>query len=101
MQMKTTVKILSLSFVVALSILFYSCSKDSSANSAVPSGSQDVSLYLTDAPGTFDKVLIDIRSVQVLVDTCNGSGRPHRQPCTVWETLNVAPGIYDLLTLRN
>jgi hypothetical protein len=100
--MKNTVKILSLSFVVLfLGILFYSCSKDSSANSTVPSGSQNVSLYMTDAPGVFDKVLIDIQSVQVLVDTCNSSGRPHQEPCNVWETLNVTPGIYDLLTLRN
>ncbi len=100
--MKNTVKILSFSVVVLfLSIFFYSCSKDGAGDASVPSGSQNVSLYMTDAPGAFDKVLIDIKSVQVLVDTCNSTGRPHHEPCNIWETLNVTPGVYDLLTLRN
>jgi hypothetical protein len=104
--MKKTVNVLFLSAIALFtSILFYACSKDSSSgsmDSSVPSGKQNVSLYLTDAPGYFDKVLIDIQSVQVLVDTCSGNDRYNRHDtCNVWEPLTVTPGIYDLLTLRN
>jgi hypothetical protein len=100
--MKKTVKILSFSIVALFfSVLFYGCSKDTSMNSTVPGGSQDVSLYLTDAPGFFDKVLIDIRSVQVLVDTCSSRQEMFHDTCNVWEPLTVTPGVYDLLTLRN
>jgi len=102
--MKKAVKIISLlSIALIFSILFYACSKDSSSmSSTVPAGAQNVSLYLTDGPGFFDKVLIDIRSVEVLVDTCSGRQNRYQQDhCNVWDTLNVTPGIYDLLTLRN
>jgi hypothetical protein len=100
--MKKTVKILSLSAIAFLfTIIFYSCSKDNSMGSSVPAGQQDVSLYLTDAPGFFDKVLIDIQSVQVLVDTCSAREGRFHDTCNVWEPLNITPGIYDLLTLRN
>ena len=103
MQMKSTVKIISLAAVALfLSILFYACSKDNSATTSVPSGSQDLSLYLTDAPARFNEVLVDIQSVQVLVDTCsNNSNFFHQDSCNVWKSLNVTPGIYNLLTLQN
>jgi hypothetical protein len=100
-----TVNLISLSIVgFLLSIFFFSCSKNDMAgsNGAVPTGQQNVSVYLTDNPGFFDKVLIDIRSVQALVDTCtNNNDRRNHDTCNVWESLNVTPGIYDLLTLRN
>src|ERR1700722_8978348 len=100
--MKKTVNLISLSIAAFLfSILFNACSKDSSLSSTIPSDQQNVSLYLTDGPGFFDKVLIDIRSVQVLVDTCSNSSRFRHDTCNVWEPLNVTPGIYDLLSLRN
>src|SRR5579862_8131059 len=111
--MKKTVHLLK--FITAgifFSILFYACSKDSSMNNNVPPGMQKASIYLTDGPGFFDKVLIDIRSVQVLIDTCSStSNRNHdwddhnhnslSDTCFVWDSLNVTPGIYDLLTLSN
>jgi hypothetical protein len=100
--MKKTVNILSLSAIAFLfTVLVYSCSKDSMGSATVPAGQQDVSLYLTDAPGFFDKVLVDIRSVQVLVDTCSSRRNNFHDTCNVWEPLNITPGIYDLLTLRN
>ena len=54
----------------AVSFLMTACNKSASVDSTVPAGQQHLSLYLTDGPGLFDKVLIDIRSVKVLVDTC-------------------------------
>jgi len=88
--------------------IFFACSKEkSNDNSTVPAGKQALSLYLTDGPTDyFDKVLIDIKSVKVLVDTCDKS-RSRRvnwdstKKCTIWDSLSVAPGVYDLLTLRN
>src|SRR3954467_5976597 len=84
-------------------IVFYACSKDKSESSTVPSGKQELSLYLTDGPTDFfDKVNIDIKSVKVLVDTCDKS-RSHRNdndsvPCKVWDSLTITPGVYDLLS---
>src|SRR6185436_10090979 len=84
------------------------CSKEkSSDNATVPSGKQALSLYLTDGPTDyFDKVLIDIKSVKVLVDTCDKSRRRRdnwdsTNHCAIWDSLSIAPGVYDLLTLRN
>jgi hypothetical protein len=106
-----TVKILSISLAALfLSILFYACSKDGMAGSStVPTDKQNVSLYLTDAPAAFDKVLIDIQSVQALVDTCSKSNNNQGNGwfgndylnCSVWDTLNISPGVYNLLNLQN
>jgi len=89
-------------------IIFFACSKEkSSDNSSVPSGKQSLNLYLTDGPTDFfDKVLIDIKSVKVLVDTCDRSRRRQdnwdsTKKCFVWDSLAVKPGVYDLLSLRN
>lgn len=92
--------------VVTGTTIFYACSKDKSDNSTVPSGKQNLSLYLTDGPTDFfDKVNIDIKSVKVLIDTCDKSRRRHDDndtvQCKVWDSLSIAPGVYDLLSLRN
>jgi hypothetical protein len=86
--------------------LFYACSKSDSVSNEVPAGKQNVSIFLTDDPGFFDRVLVDIRSVKVLVDTCakrdrNGWWDNRRDSCFVWDSLTIRPGVYDLLTLRN
>ena len=92
--------------VAAGAIVFYACSKDKSDNSTVPSGKQQLSLYLTDGPTDFfDKVNIDIKSVKVLVDTCDKSRKRRDDDdsvqCKVWDSLTITPGVYDLLSLRN
>lgn len=102
-----------------LAIFLFSCSKDNSASVDVPAGYQKVSVYLTDDPAVFDHVYIDIQSVKALVDTCESSdsndcddhhGGGHHgdddhdssnNNCRILVDLNVQPGIYDLLTLRN
>jgi hypothetical protein len=110
----------------ALSMIIYACTKNNSAEpQKVPDGMQKVSLMLTDDPGLFDKVMIDIQRVEVLVDTCNsGSGdndddddrwddrnrcgwwedwkdKDRDEDCNVWDTLDINAGVYDLLQLRN
>ena len=111
--MTTKGKLLGLcSMVLTISIAFFACSKDDSHNSEpVPPGKQEVQLFLTDDPALFDKVLIDIKSVQVLIDTCDKNkddddDRGHHDDdqedhCVNWDTLNITPGVYDLLGLRN
>jgi hypothetical protein len=109
--MNTKGKLLSLgSIAMVIMLAFFACSKDDSLKNedpALPEGKQQVKLFLTDGPDLFDKVLIDIKSVQVLVDTCdkNKDDDHHDSDdsikCANWQTLNIAPGVYDLLTLRN
>ncbi len=101
-------------------VLFYSCSKESSVQSDIPVGSQKVSIFLTDDPALFDQVNIDIQSVKVMVDTCDrndsaeddhhdgdhhdGGDDDHdstESRCVYWADLDIRPGVYDLLQLRN
>lgn len=90
-------------------IVLVSCTKnDSSANDQpVPAGKQSVALYLTDDPGYFDHVYVDIQSVQVLVDTCDKDMNywddwgDRNDSCRSWETLQMQAGVYDILSLRN
>ncbi len=108
-----------------LSIVIYACSKNESAGpEKIPEGKQKVSLMLTDDPGLFDKVMIDIRKVEVLIDTCTRNNddddddddwddrdrcgwwedwrdRDHDRDCDVWDSLGIRPGVYDMLQLRN
>jgi hypothetical protein len=93
--------------IVAMgTIIFFACSKEKSDTTTVPAGKQELNLYLTDGPTDyFDKVLIDIKSVKVLVDTCDKTRRRRdwdsTKTCYIWDSLNIAPGVYDLLSLRN
>ena len=98
-----------------LSLFFYACQKEtSSSGNNIPAGSQKFSVYLTDGPLDFQKVLIDIQQIAVKLDTCRrnhdddhdqpGCDADHDQrnsPCEIWDTLSIHPGVYDLLTLRN
>lgn len=102
---------------IAAAITVTACKKSDSAQA--PAGSQQhLTLYLTDGPGFFDSVLVDIKSVKVLVDTSKntrghddndwddvgdreGRNPKHSDSSLVWQNLNIAAGIYDILHLRN
>lgn len=107
---------------VAAVSLMEACNKDNSASTKpIAANQQKVSLYLSDDPGFFDKVFLDIRKVEVLVDTCGKTDdegwddkdrcwwdedHDHDRgskpdSCQVWDSLDIHPGVYDLLTLRN
>lgn len=106
-------------FVLLVSILalvFFACQKEVSYsnNSNIPAGQSKLSVYLTDGPLDFQKVLIDIQQIAVKIDTCHRNGDDdHDGPgcdddhdslsshCEIWDTLDIRPGVYDLLTLRN
>ena len=118
--MKTLVKWLALGSAATLLFFAFSCSKEnssSSSGSGVPSGQSKVSVYLTDAPVSFYKVLIDIRQIAVEIDTATsqssqdvpnqwdnnycGFGRNANDKSLIWDTLNITPGVYNLLDLQN
>ncbi len=103
---------------------FYACQKDVSGS--VDEGKQKVVVYLNDDPSIdFTKVLVDIRYVEIKIDTStrgqhdddddeddDHDGNNHHDEDDdddhhgfdehgQWDTLAVTPGLYDLLRLRN
>lgn len=115
--MKTKQVFFGVMMFIATALAITSCKKNESAQT--PAGKQNLSLYMTDGPGFFDKVFVEIKSVQVLVDTtkdtrrndtCNwdrlgayiGSTLGNRKDSgLVWTNLNIKAGVYDILNLRN
>lgn len=107
-------KHLLLMAVMAMAAVFVmtACKKSNSADTGA--GKQQLSLYLTDGPGFFDHVYIDIRSVKVLVDTSAdtrrhdnedwnswGANEHKKDSSLIWEDLGIQAGIYDILNFRN
>lgn len=105
--------------VLLFSVIVISCQKDVSGNRGdIPAGQNKLSVYLTDGPNDFQKVLIDIQGIVVKVDTCEKNGRHDNDRddhdehcddykdtldvnCDIWDTLQIRPGVYDLLKLQN
>lgn len=70
---------------------FIACSKSSSTSNAGPSS---MSVYLVDGPAAYDKVYIDVQSVQVKVSADTSQSD--------WQTLTIPrTGIYNLLNFKN
>ncbi|MBC3539482.1 DUF4382 domain-containing protein [Rufibacter sediminis] len=68
---------------------FASCSDEKD-----PSGSARMEVRMTDAPGEYDEVNVDIRSVQIHREANDNEAG--------WETLeNIRPGVYNLLDFAN
>jgi hypothetical protein len=104
---------------VAAVLVFFACNKSnsSSSNPNIPKGQSQVSMYMMDGPINFYKVLIDIRQVTVEIDTATtqnaqdeddqwdgdycGYHRTTSNKSVIWDTLNITPGVYNLLDLRN
>jgi len=84
-------KILSVAAILSIFILLlFSCQKEQNQNS---NSKARLQVFLTDAPGDYEAVYIDIKDVMINVtgDTLNG-----------WKSLSgVNPGSYDLLKLVN
>lgn len=92
---KLFMKILKTSFLLFSAIIFFTlsnCSSDSSSGSTVE-GTSFISVRLSDEPGDFDNVFIDVQDVMVKVndDSESDSG---------WQSLGpINAGVYDLLEL--
>jgi hypothetical protein len=88
MKLKT---ILALTFVSITTVAIYSCSKDNSASASA--GKSRLQVYLTDDPGNYDEVVIDVQDIKVNYSTDSTNG---------WESLtSVNKGSYDILKLVN
>ena len=106
-------------------LLFISCQKEV-RDGGIPQGQQRVNIRLSDHPVDFDAVNVEILRVEVLVapDSCRGrSGEDDDDDhdgrgdgdcqydndddddddyrCLVWDTLDIRPGVYNLLDLTN
>jgi hypothetical protein len=105
--------------LIALSaFVIYACNKDNTPP-GIPENQQKLSIYMSDNPGFFDNVFLDIRKVEVLLDTCSKDDddddrwdwrdrcwwdedrHDDKDKCDVWDSLGIRPGIYDILSLRN
>jgi len=101
--------------LLAICLFIFSCQKEVSKNGDnIPPGDSKFSVFLTDGPTDYQKVLVDIQRIAVKIDTCHrnhdddhdypGCDGDHDQinsRCEIWDTLNIRPGVYDLLALRN
>lgn len=108
-----------LTALLLLAFVFHACQKDNSASMSPGQGQQRLNIYLADNPGYFDNVFLDIRKVEVLVDTCTTTRdddnwgddyhrcwwwedrRDGKDSCQVWDSLGIRSGVYDVLALRN
>jgi hypothetical protein len=104
------------SAIASLCLIFFisACKKEvSSSNSNT--NAKKLSVYLTDDPCNFDSVFIDIRTVEVKIDTSSHMDDDHygdadddhdddhlgRDQYGKWDTLSIRPGMYNVMALRN
>lgn len=95
---------------VAFALIFSACSK-----TGVNANRDTVAVYMTDGPGEYDSVFIDITKVEVKVDTTvykKEDGRcdkdddrddheKRKDDYGYWVDLSFTPAIIDVLSLRN
>lgn len=122
MNLKRNIRTGLLGFVLISAIIITACNKESSSSGNTPSGMQKVIVKLNDDPiPNLTSVIVDIRYVEVKVDTGSmhhedrfydddhegddhhhdGDEHHHGDHFGKWDTLNVTPGLYDLLKLKN
>jgi Domain of unknown function (DUF4382) len=79
-----------------LAVIIYSCQKEAGINNSVSLNKpHSVAIYLTDdQTPVFDSVFIDIQKLEVKLDD---DSLAHGG----WVSLNIRPGVYNILRLRN
>jgi hypothetical protein len=83
--------ILALAFVSITSLAVYSCSKENSTSASADKSRLQV--YLTDDPGNYDEVVIDVQDILINYSSDSSTG---------WQSLsNIKRGSYDVLKLVN
>ncbi len=98
-----------IAMLVVTILLLFACQKERN-DVKVPEGQQRVRIFLSDNPVNFDAVYVDIQQVvvQVIPDSCRGRDNNNNDcydddeyQCSVWDTLDIRPGVYNLLDLSN
>ncbi|MGH2647335.1 MAG: DUF4382 domain-containing protein [Ginsengibacter sp.] len=101
--------------MTTLTLLIVACQKN---NTPIANSSQarNVAVYLTDDPCRYDSVFIDIRYVELKIDTNSlhmnddhwgdndddhRCDHQHFDQDGFWDTLSIRSGVYDILSLRN
>lgn len=118
-MLKTKKKILAILLLnISLSAVFFACKKvnDTTTTNIAPPGKHLVSVYINDDPiPKMLKVLVDIRYIEVKVDTGkvvhddayyehdhdSGNDNISKDHYGKWDTLSITSHIYDLLKLKN
>lgn len=112
--MKKTTQFVAATLIAIVSLVAVACNKSTSLENGP--GIQELNLLLTDGPGDFNNVFIDIKSLQVVIDTAREGSRK-RDTCNwdhiashresrkdsglVWTTMPIKAGVYDILKFRN
>jgi hypothetical protein len=90
-------------------VLPFSCQKDT-GKVDIPEGQQRIRIFLSDNPVNYDAVNVDIQQVivQIIPDSCRGRDNNNNDcyddneyHCSVWDTLDIRAGVYNLLDLSN
>ncbi|MGZ3849077.1 MAG: DUF4382 domain-containing protein [Flavisolibacter sp.] len=104
----------AIALFTATAVFLVACKKETSGTGS--QNPKNLSVYLTDDPCQFDSVFIDIRTVEVKLDTSkehrdddhfgdkdeNGDDdHEHHDSFGYWDTLNIRPGVYNIMKLRN
>lgn len=109
-----------------LLIFLFACQKEASDN-PIPEGQQRIRIRMSDGPVNYDAVNVDIQRVEVLIapDSCRNRSNEDDDDdrggrgggddchydndrddhddysCMIWDTLDIRPGVYNLLDLSN
>jgi hypothetical protein len=76
-----------------LAVIFSSCKKNNSAGDSM-NGPYKMSVYLTDDPTKYDKIYLDIKSVQIKKDNDDSENG--------WQTIHITrTGVFNLLKFTN
>jgi len=96
---QTMKKSIILSFTIAAFILsaIVSCKKNTAATTA----QQNLTMFLTDAPGDYQHVYVDIRSVFVKIEKESENHNSEDSSNEEWINLDANAQVYDLLALNN
>lgn len=99
---------------MAALLLAVACQKNLSQQNENTAGQSSLKIYLTDDPSlVFDKVLLDIQKIEIKVEDdaqekheSEHQGEvddndKHGDASGGWMSVNINPGVYDILTFRN
>ena len=65
------------------------------------SGSATMEVYLTDAPASYEAVLIDVQGLEYAWSGDHLNDSTDSDDTLAWETIEIEPQVYDLLALNN